>query len=123
MQQEPFEIPHSIVLDTKQGDWKPFTPRDTTIVYRINEGWLIKFRHFSGGASILTAQTMTFIPDRDHEWKPEDHNTPWERVCQKKNPNFNEFVDRLKVRNGWIYKDSFVSKGVGLSLSMVFVEE
>lgn len=64
---------------------------------------------------------MTYIPDKEHNWNPEKDNFSWEKLNWSKTPNFNDFIERLKVWNGWVYQDIFVTKGKGMHISLEFV--
>ena len=97
--------------------------RDRTKVYRIPEGWLLKFHHFHGANSSMTAQSITYIPDPHHEWKPQEEQTTWERIDKKRNPNFVEYTDKIKVYKGWVYKDCFFIAKKEMHISLVYVPE
>ncbi|MFZ5796845.1 MAG: hypothetical protein ACOY3O_00315 [Thermodesulfobacteriota bacterium] len=98
-------------------------PRDRTKVLRIEGGWLFKFHHFQGSANPMTAQDMTFIPDQNHAWKPEEGQSAWEKIEKKRNPNFYDYTDRLEVADGWIYRNIFFIQKGGMHISLVYVPE
>ena len=96
-------------------------PRDTTSVAQIHSGWLIRFTHFHGKSSSLTSQTMSFIPDPDHSWQPELVVHKWEKLSRKANPNYGDMTDRMRVWNGWIYKNCFFNGNSEMHLSLAFI--
>lgn len=98
-------------------------PRDRTKVLKIEGGWLFVFHHFQGSENSMTAQAMTFIPDREHAWLPEERQTGWEIIKRKKNPNFCDYTDRFKVMNGWVYKNLFFIRKGDMHISLVYVPE
>ncbi|RJX17079.1 MAG: hypothetical protein C4575_14185 [Desulforudis sp.] len=110
-----------INLITINQDAEIMRHRDRTKVLKIQGGWLCKFHHFQGASSSMTAQAMTFIPDPQHEWNPLEGQAAWERIDQKKNPNFCEYTDRIKVINGWVYKNLFFIKTGEMHISLVYV--
>jgi hypothetical protein len=110
-----------IFLETKKGKVGPLRSSDKTKAAKVDSGWLLKSMHFHGSNSSLTTQAMIFIPDLDHEWNPEEHNAAWERISKKKNPNYGEYTDRLRMWDGWLYKDSFFNGNREMHISLVYV--
>lgn len=96
---------------------------DSTEVAEVPSGWLIKFHHFHGGASGLTSQVVTFIPDALHEWKPLAQSTQWETMSARRTPNFNDWSERLSVYRGWVYITKLATAARVLTLSMVYVPD
>lgn len=111
----------SIVIFNSDGEI--MRSRDRTKVYQIPGGWLFKFHHFHGASSSMTAQSMTFIPDPENIWNPLEEQTTWERIDKKKNPNFVEYTERIKVFKGWVYKDCFFIAKKEMHISLVYVPE
>jgi len=99
---------------------KPLSSYDITEVAQIDNGWLLKFRHFHGASSLMTVQAIAFIPDRKHQWNPQEVSIKWESVGGRKTPNFNEWTERIRVHNGWVYKNCLVTKGKSMSISLVY---
>jgi hypothetical protein len=110
-----------IQLKNCDGEARILRPRDTTSIARIHSGWLIKFTHFHGKSSSLTSQAMAFVPDLSHEWHPELDSQRWERLSRKANVNYGDTTDRLRVWQGWVYKNCFFNGNEEMHISIIFV--
>jgi len=110
-----------IILKTNSGKVIPLRSSNKTRVAKIDAGWLLKSMHFHGSNSSLTTQAMIFILDPVHAWDPEEHNSAWERVSKKKNCNYGEYTDRLRIWDGWLYKNSFFNGNKEMHMSLVYV--
>ncbi|NCC41698.1 MAG: hypothetical protein EOM21_20240, partial [Gammaproteobacteria bacterium] len=55
------------------------TNRDTTQVAAVEGGWLFRFRHYDGSLPAMSTQALTFVPDPEHRWSPEQTKPRWER--------------------------------------------
>ncbi|EGV17478.1 hypothetical protein ThimaDRAFT_3023 [Thiocapsa marina 5811] len=47
------------------------TKRDTTQIAAVEGGWLFRFHHYDGSQSAMSTQALTFVPDPEHRWSPE----------------------------------------------------
>lgn len=100
-----------------------FKPRETISIARTSEGWLLKSMHFFGRSSSMTAQAMVFIPDPAHDWQYDGEHQGWQRLSQRSNVNYGDVTDKLKVRDGWVYRNSFFNAKKEMHMSLVFVAE
>lgn len=100
------------------GEGIPLTAQGSTFVCSVQGGWLLRYKYFGGRGK--SANSLIFIPDPDHEWKSENNNGTWEKVCKISSPNFRNSTERLKVYNGWAYKDSDFDK-VNMCIAMVYI--
>jgi hypothetical protein len=99
---------------------RPFMWRDKTQVGKIEEGWLLKFKHFHGRASAKSTQAMVFIPDPDHIWNPESDNNKWEWIQKKGTPNDGDYLKRLNVNVGWVYLSCYFTEAA-MHVSLQYV--
>ena len=97
--------------------------RDTTDVAAVDGGWLFRFRHYAGERSSMTTQAMTFVPDPEHRWEPKAAKPRWEYMGGLVNAAYNNRTARMPVQGGWVYLNTFATRGRTLSLSLVFVGE
>lgn len=95
--------------------------RDITDVAAVAGGWLFRFRHDAGERSLMTTQAMTFVPDPRHLWEPKQAKPRWEHLGGLVNAAFNDRTARMPVQGGWVYLNTFATRGRALTLSLVFV--
>lgn len=109
--------------------WRSITPHRerplfsasiATRVTAVDGGWLLKVRHFHGASSLKTVQAITFIPDPDRSWDPGVEPVSWEMLWRDKNSNFGEFIERIRVHNGWVYKSCLVNARELMSISLAY---
>ena len=96
------------------------TKRDTTQVAAVEGGWLFRFRHYDGSQSAMSTQALTFVPDPEHRWSPEQTKPHWERLGSTVAMGYNDRTARMAVPGGWVYLSAFATRGGNLTLSLVF---
>jgi hypothetical protein len=96
------------------------TKCDTTQVAAVEGGWLFRFRHYDGSQPAMSAQALTFVPDPEHRWSPEQTKPRWERLDRAVTIRFNDRTTRMAVWGGWVYLSAFAIPRRNLTLSLVF---
>lgn len=96
------------------------TNRDTTQVAAVEGGWLFRFRHYDGSLPAMSTQALTFVPDPEHRWAPEQTKPRWERLDRAVTIAYNDRTARMPVWGGWVYLSAFAIPGRNLTLSLVF---